>query len=132
MRRRLISLQDIDEQGSITSEGRENIDRSTSPLLAAGDLDARWQEAEAAGDETAGASNPTPDQEVVDEIGKAIGITYADEEELRVGGKEAERDQHRWELDPASSEDYKERACYWVAEVADEVLHMGHRHRQPH
>jgi Family of unknown function (DUF6335) len=132
MRRRQISLQDIDERGSITSEVRENIDRSTSPLLAAGDLDARWQEAEAVGDETAGASNPTPDQEVVDEIGKAIGITYADEEELRIGGKEAERDQHRWELDPASSEDYKERSRYRPPEGADEVLHMGHRHRQPH
>lgn len=128
MRRKQISLQDIDEQGSIRSEVRENIDRSTSPLLAAGDLDARWQEAEAVGDETAGASNPTPDQEVVDEIGKAIGITYGDEEELRVGGKEAERDQHRWELDPASSEDYRERACYRPAEGAEEVLHMGHRH----
>jgi hypothetical protein len=112
MRRRQISLQDIDEQGNIASEVRENIDTSSSPLLAAGDLDARWQEAEAVGDETAGASNPTPDQEVVDEIGQAIGMTYADEEELHVGGKQAGRDQHRWELDPASAEDYRERVRY--------------------
>jgi hypothetical protein len=28
---------------------------------------------------------------------------------LKVGEKERERDRHRWELDPASSEDYVER-----------------------
>ena len=29
---------------------------------------------------------------------------------LRFGEKERERDVHRWELDPASSEDYDERS----------------------
>jgi len=36
-------------------------------------------------------------------------VSVADDETLKVGEKEEERDKHRWELDPASSEDYRER-----------------------
>ncbi len=79
------------------------------PALAGGDIDARWEEAESAGDEAVGGSVATPDQNVVDELGKGAGITYADDEELKVGEKEENRDKHRWELDPASSEDYQDR-----------------------
>jgi hypothetical protein len=45
----------------------------------------------------------------VDEIGEAMGVAYADGEELKVGEKEEGRDKHRWELVPASSEDYADR-----------------------
>jgi hypothetical protein len=38
-----------------------------------------------------------------------MGISYADDEELKVGEKERSRDKHRWELDPASSDDYQDR-----------------------
>jgi hypothetical protein len=82
---------------------------NTNPILSGGDVDARWEEAESSGDETVGGSSPTPDQGVVDDIGAAVGVTYQDDEELKVGEKEHSRDQHRWELDPASSEDYEER-----------------------
>jgi hypothetical protein len=104
--------------------------RSTSPLLSGGDVDARWDEAESAGDESVGGSTLTPDQDVVDEIGAAVGITYQEGEPLRVGEKEEERDQHRWELDPASAEDYFERTR--GRRAANEVRHMGHEHRQRH
>jgi hypothetical protein len=56
-----------------------------------------------------GGSTPTPDQDVVDELGKAVGITYDDAEPLRFGDKVADRDAQRWELNPASSEGYRER-----------------------
>jgi hypothetical protein len=82
---------------------------NTSPVLTGGDIDARWDLAESQGDDTPMGSMPAPDQNVVEEIGEAIGVTYADDEELKVGEKERSRDQHRWELDPASSEDYRER-----------------------
>jgi hypothetical protein len=78
----------------------------TSPTLTAGDLDARWDDAYAVGDEAPGGDNPTPDQDRVDDIGKALGVTYDDNEELRAGDKVADRDRHRWELDPASSDDW--------------------------
>ncbi|HEX7707655.1 MAG TPA: DUF6335 family protein [Thermoanaerobaculia bacterium] len=82
---------------------------SVSPALTGGDIDANWEMAESQGDEAAGGSTPTPGQSNVAEIGEAIGITYQDNEELKVGEKERERDIHRWELDPASSDDYRDR-----------------------
>ena len=72
-------------------------------------MDVNWENAYFSGDEAPGGDNPTPDQDVVEEIGKALGIEYDDSEELRASDKVAERDRHRWELDPASSEDYIER-----------------------
>lgn len=77
--------------------------------LAAGDVDAAADPD--VGEETVGGSIPTPDQDIVDEIGKAAGVTYQDNEPLRFDDKLAERDERRWELDPASSEDYQERTA---------------------
>jgi|CXWK01.1.fsa_nt_gi hypothetical protein len=75
------------------------------PELTAGDVDAKWQDAYALGDEAPGGDNMTPDQDRVDDIGKALGVEYADDEELMGGEEIAERDEHRWELDPESKED---------------------------
>lgn len=82
---------------------------STSPALTGGDVDADWARADSVGDEAPGSDNPTPDQDVVDEIGRALGVEYDDDEELRGGGEIADRDRHRWELDPESSEDFDDR-----------------------
>lgn len=43
------------------------------------------------------------------DFGEAIGVSYNRDEELRFFDKEHERDLHRWELDPASAEDYQDR-----------------------
>jgi hypothetical protein len=80
-----------------------------SPEITAGDVDADWEDAYASGDEAPGGDNPTPDQDRVDDIGKALGVQYEDNEELKGADKIAKRDRNRWELDPASSEDYVER-----------------------
>ena len=77
--------------------------------LSAGDPDADVGDANFVGEEGIGGGNSTPDQDRVDEIGQAVGLEYADNEELHTTDKVEERDRHRWELDPASSEDYKER-----------------------
>jgi len=84
------------------------IERQTESTrdLTAGDPDARWQDAYAVGDEAPGGDNPTPDQDRVDDIGRALGIEYADGQELQGGDEVVKRDKHRWELDPASSEDW--------------------------
>ncbi len=76
----------------------------TSPVLTGGDVDADWQDAYATGDESPGGDNPTPDQNRVDLIGKALGVEYGDEEELEGGEELADRDEHRWELDPESDD----------------------------
>ena len=78
------------------------------PEITAGDVDADWSSAESVGDEAPGGDNPTPDQDVVDEIGRALGVEYDDDEELQGGDEIAGRDRDRWELDPASSDDFDE------------------------
>jgi hypothetical protein len=82
--------------------------RSPQADVFGGDVDA-GDAGTTIGEEAVGGSNPTPDQDIVDEIGKGAGVTYEDDEPLRPGGKLEERDTNRWELDPASSEDYHER-----------------------
>jgi hypothetical protein len=90
------------------AELRDKISKhtSTGPALTAGDVDADWEAAEAIGDEAPGGDNPTPDQDVVDDIGRALGVEYDDDEELQGGDEIAGRDRHRWELDPESKDDF--------------------------
>jgi hypothetical protein len=106
---------DLDRHASAARSGRRqmserlNEHHETSPALTAGDVDADWESAATVGDEAPGGDNPTPDQDIVDDIGKAVGVQYDDNEELKGEAKIAKRDKHRWELDPASSEDFKDR-----------------------
>lgn len=86
----------------------EKRDRERGAVLAGGDVDAAWDQIHA-GEETVGGSTPTPDQDVVDDLGRAAGVTYSATEPLRPIEKESERDDRRWEVDPASAEDYPER-----------------------
>ncbi|MGH9822918.1 MAG: DUF6335 family protein [Blastocatellia bacterium] len=81
---------------------------SRTPELSGGDVDADWAGSDV-GDETVGGSSPTPDQDIVEELGEAVGVTYEDNEPLHTTEKVEERDRNRWELDPASSEDYQRR-----------------------
>jgi hypothetical protein len=55
----------------------------TSPALSGGDLDADWQRAGSVGEEAAGGSVATPDQDSVDELGKALGVPRAPDEAFR-------------------------------------------------
>lgn len=106
---------DMERGPSAARSGRQRLKDSigehheTGPAMTGGDVDADWEDAYAVGDEAPGGDNPTPDQDIVDDIGKALGVEYQDNEELKGADKIAERDKHRWELDPASSDDYKER-----------------------
>ena len=98
----------------VTAGSRQLADRlennqGTDPTLSGGDIDARWDDAESGGDETVGGSTATPGRNDLDAIGEAVGVTYAEGEELNAGEKTERRDRHRWELDPASSEDYVDR-----------------------
>ena len=104
----------LDRSASAARSGRAEFEQrlrehtSTGPALTGGDVDADWEDAEAVGEEAPGGDNPTPDQDVVDEIGRAMGIEYEDDEELQGGDELAERDRHRWELDPASKDDFED------------------------
>ena len=105
----------MNRRGSAVRTGRAEVAErllehaGMSTAITGGDVDVDLENAYFTGDETPGGDNPTPDQDVVDDIGKALGLEYQDNEELRASDKVIERDKHRWELDPASSEDYKSR-----------------------
>jgi hypothetical protein len=89
-------LEELDEHNSL------------SPEISGGDLDASWQTANAAGEEAVGGSAPTPDQDIVDELGAAAGLVYRDDEPLDSDAKILDRDRNRWELNPASAHDEEE------------------------
>lgn len=106
---------DLDRSASAARTGRRELSQKfrehteTSPALTGGDIDADWESAYSVGDEAPGGDNPTPDQDIVDDIGRAVGVEYEDNEELKGEKKISDRDKKRWELDPASAEDYDER-----------------------
>lgn len=106
---------DFDRSASAARSGRrELLERyeehtETGPDITGGDVDADWESAYSVGDEAPGGDNPTPDQDLVDDIGRAVGIEYQDNEELKGEAKVSKRDKNRWELDPASSDDWDER-----------------------
>ncbi len=106
---------ELDRTASAARTGRDEMRQArrehneVSPDITAGDVDADWAGAYDAGDEAPGGDNPTPDQDRVDDIGKALGVEYEDNEELKASDKIAARDKKRWELDPASSDDYQDR-----------------------
>ena len=78
-------------------EAREYV---KSGALTGGDLDADWKRAEQVGEEAVGGSVATPDQDVVDELGDALGVPRAPDEEVRTSQEILEeRDRRRWELE---------------------------------
>src|SRR5262249_21279486 len=78
---------------------------AVSPELPAGDLSVegsggeKRKEAEDSGAETPGGHVAAPDQDNVDEIGRAVGMEFQDNQELRTHDEIlSKRDRHRWEL----------------------------------
>jgi len=102
----------MNRRGSAARTGRDEMAEeradhaNMTPSITGGDVDANVEDAYFTGDEAPGGDNSTPDQDIVDDIGRALGVEYQDNEELRASDKVADRDKHRWELDPASAEDY--------------------------
>jgi hypothetical protein len=74
--------------------------RETGPGLTGGDLDADWMGAWSSGEEAVGGSVATPDQDVVDEIGHALGVDQPADAPVRTSGEIlSERDRFRWHLE---------------------------------
>lgn len=107
--------EDFAERQGLANGGRQKLEEklneynsSMNPSLSGGDIDAAWDDSIVAGEESVGGSAPTPDQDNVDELGEAAGLTYRDEEALNSDRKILDRDRHRWELDPKSADDNEE------------------------
>lgn len=71
-----------------------------APTLTGGDVDADWERAESSGEEAVGGSVATPDQDVVDEIGRALGVEQESEAEVLTSEEILRRrDRLRWHLE---------------------------------
>jgi hypothetical protein len=84
----------------------------TSPRLTGGDLDADWQAAYSSGEESVGGSVATPDQDIVDEIGRALGVEQEIDAPVRASDEILRaRDRLRWHLerDAADAEEGRSR-----------------------
>ncbi|XHX77924.1 MAG: DUF6335 family protein [Stenomitos frigidus ULC029] len=99
----------VHDQPGFAAGRRINNFNEAGPTLTGGDLDANYGQADAVGDEAVGGTAPTPDMDVVDEIGAAVGLEMDDRAFLRTNEILEERDARRWELEPTSSEDYNDR-----------------------
>jgi hypothetical protein len=75
---------------------------SASPQDAGGDLDATWEDVNESGSESFSGDNPTPDQSLVEENARALGVSYEDNEELEFIDKIEKRDRERFELEEGS------------------------------
>ncbi|MCA1629119.1 MAG: DUF6335 family protein [Acidobacteria bacterium] len=79
---------------------RENT--AASPADSGGDPDATWEDVNDSGEESVAGDNQTPDQSLVEENARAIGVSFEDNEELEFIDKIDRRDRDRFELDPRS------------------------------
>jgi hypothetical protein len=75
------TIQRSDAERQVVSE-REQY-HATSPKLSGGDPDADWQRADTVGEEAVGGTVATPDQNVVDELGEALGVSQQPADEVR-------------------------------------------------
>jgi len=102
--------QDLQETSRLKPSRQKpgNSERLSATKLSGGDVDAVVDE-DGSGEEAVGGSVATPDQDIVENLGRAAGVTYEDNEELNPVEKVKKRDRKRWELNPSSSEDYQER-----------------------
>jgi hypothetical protein len=78
---------------------------ATGPELSGGDVDADWRRADSVGEEAVGGSVATPDQSAVDDLGEALGVPRAPDDEVRTSLEILEgRDRSRWEEEDSPGE----------------------------
>ncbi len=90
-------LEDREELGL---PGHVAVYSETGPTLSGGDVDADWQRAASSGEEAVGGSVATPDQDIVDEIGHALGVEQAPDAPVTTSEEILKaRDRHYWHLE---------------------------------
>ena len=101
--------QPLDRTGRQGHYSRRQKFNEADPILTGGDPDANYEQANAVGDEAVGGTVTTPEQDIVDNLGAAVGLEMSDRTSLRTNEILEQRDEERWETDPQSSEDYEKR-----------------------
>lgn len=69
-----------------------------------GDSFANQGQAKVVGEEAVGGTTPTPGQNVVGNLGEAVGVSYPERQPVAGAEIMEARDENRWELDPDSKE----------------------------
>jgi len=102
----------LEDRGAIVALAEEVVThRETSPVLTGGDLDADWMSAYASGEEAVGGSVATPDQDVVDEIGRALGVEQPADAPVETSDEILRRrDRLRWHLERDAADAEEGRA----------------------
>ena len=76
------------ERGEVVDAFAERVNHhELSPALSGGDVDADWQGAQSSGEEAVGGSVATPDQDIVDEIGRALGVEQEPDAEVHTSAE---------------------------------------------
>ena len=102
---------DVDDRVHVVGLLRDLVaHHEVTPVLSGGDVDADWSRAESSGEEAVGGSEPTPDQDVVDELGRALGVEQGTDAEFRTTGEILDaRDRWRWRLDEEARDEEEGR-----------------------
>lgn len=111
---RSIAPDAADDRGEIVGVVDEIVSHPEGgPRLSGGDLDADWVGAYAAGDEAVGGSTSTPDQDVVDEIGEALGVQQPSDGEVHTSDEILRRrDRLRWHLERDAADEDEGRPAH--------------------
>jgi hypothetical protein len=110
-RRPLPGVEDRGEVVALASEMAAH--PGTGPVLSGGDVDADWTRAHLSGEEAVGGSVATPDQDVVDEIGRALGVEQEADAPVRTSDEMLrDRDRLRWHLEREAADEDEKRAAH--------------------
>src|SRR5436853_7279230 len=99
------------ERGSATSELLRELSEhhGVSPIDSGGDVDADWQRAQSSGEEAVGGSVAAPDQDVVDELARPLGVARSPDAEVITSAEIlSARHRRRWRIEQQTDEEARD------------------------
>ena len=99
------------ERGSATSELLRELTEhhGVSPTDSGGDVDADWQRAQSSGEEAVGGSVATPDQDIVDELARPLGVERPPNAQVITSDEIlSARDRRRWRTEQQTDEEARD------------------------
>jgi hypothetical protein len=100
-----------DEREAATSELLRELSEhhGVSPVDSGGDVDADWQRAQSSGEEAVGGSVATPDQDVVDELARPLGVERPPDAPVITSDEIlSARDRRRWRIEQQTEEEARD------------------------
>jgi hypothetical protein len=106
VRRRAPRAPELDREAGTNELLREVSEHTAvSPQDSGGDVDADWERAQSSGEETVGGTVATPDQDVVDELARPLGVERSIDAEVITSDEILSgRDRKRWRIEQRNTE----------------------------